>query len=141
MKKKILSVLLTVVCMLTASSVPTYAAEESTEITEFGSASASVSMTYTDEHGDYIPTDNFTVTIPKTLNINTKEDYVYDINVKGTIDADRDVWVCADESVTLTLTDETLADTYGINKTQTVANTIDKIQYSSEEIVNAEGYI
>lgn len=141
-KTRLVAALLTagILCMAQGSQM-IYAAEvpESTEITEVGSTSSSVSMTYEDEHGDYVPTDNFTVTIPKTLNINTKEDYVYDINVKGTIDADRSVWVCADESITLTLTDETLATTYDINKTQTLTNTLDRIQYTSEEI--AEGYI
>lgn len=132
---------LLVAATVLSSAAPVCAEEvtNTTEITEVGSTSSSVSMTYEDEHGDYIPTDNFTVTIPKTLDVNPKEDYVYDVNVQGTIDADRSVWVCADESVTLTLTDESLASTYGITKTQTLTNTLDKIQYTSEEI--AEGYI
>lgn len=96
-------------------------------------------MTYADEQENYVPVDNFTVTIPKTLDVNPKEDSIYNIEVQGTIDADRSVWVCADESVTLTLTDESLASTYGITKTQTLTNTLDRIQYTSEEI--AEGYI
>lgn len=145
MKRKIrllIALLTTGILLITYGSQMIYAADEpdSTEVTEIGLTSSSVSMTYEDEYGNYIPTDNFTVTIPKTLSINPKEDYVYDINVKGTIDADRDVWVCPMDSVILTLTDESLADKYGITTTQTLKNTINKLQYSSEEITGAEGY-
>lgn len=125
---------------LTTSGIETILATEAdtTEVSEVGVTTVDVEMSFTDEYGSYVPTDDFTVTIPKTFNINPKEDFVYDVTVQGNIDADRDVWVCTDDTVTMTLTDETLATAYGIRKTQTVSNVLDKIQYKSSEIV--DGY-
>lgn len=139
-KKCIILVGFLFIACMTSEVETVLATQMSEDIHEVGVTTVDVEMNYTDEYGSYIPTDDFTVKIPKTFSINPKEDLTYDVTVQGTIDDDRDVWVCTNDTITLSLVDESLADTYGITKTQTLRSTIDKIQYSSEEIAEAGGY-
>lgn len=112
------------------TGIPVQAAETS-QVTAPGTVQTTVKAMYY-----YVPTDTFTVTIPKVISISPDKDTTYDINVQGTIDSDRSVWVCTDDTITLSLDGQVS----GAESELEVSHTLDKTQFASAEISPDAGY-